>query len=63
MKCPECNAWATVLETRERSDGTIYRRYQCANNHRFSTRETVLPESVKTARAAPSETTAKISRS
>jgi hypothetical protein len=39
MKCPDCNAWALVLETRTRQDGTIYRRYKCANLHRFSSKE------------------------
>lgn len=36
MKCPICNAWTDVLETRKRSTGT-YRRYECGNLHRFST--------------------------
>ena len=36
MKCPECNAWTDVLETRKRPAGA-YRRYECANLHRFST--------------------------
>lgn len=36
MNCPECNAWSLVLETRQRSTG-VYRRHECANQHRFST--------------------------
>ena len=36
MNCPKCNAWTEVLETRQRKAGT-YRRYECANLHRFST--------------------------
>lgn len=36
MDCPECNAWSTVLETRQRAGG-VYRRHECANLHRFST--------------------------
>ena len=39
MKCPACKAWSTVKETRERQDGTVRRRYQCANLHRFTTSE------------------------
>ena len=38
MKC-RCGAWSDVLETRERSDGTMRRRYVCANGHRYSTIE------------------------
>jgi transcriptional regulator NrdR family protein len=36
MKCPICNAWTELLETRKRKAGA-YRRYECANLHRFST--------------------------
>lgn len=36
MNCPKCGAWTEVLETRKRKAGT-YRRYECANLHRFST--------------------------
>jgi transcriptional regulator NrdR family protein len=43
MKCPDCKVWATVLETRDRQDGTTYRRYECANHHRFSTDESPTP--------------------
>ena len=38
MKCPRCHAWADVKETRQRADYK-YRRYTCANDHRFSSRE------------------------
>lgn len=41
MKCPECEAWSEVLLTRMRDRGYKYRRYQCANGHRFSTKEVV----------------------
>lgn len=44
MKCPQCQAWAKVLDTRPRKDGTTHRRYECANLHRFSTRERVTQE-------------------
>jgi transcriptional regulator NrdR family protein len=41
MKCPTCNAWASVKDTRQRV-GSTYRRYVCANEHRFSTTEEVV---------------------
>jgi hypothetical protein len=42
MKCPVCNAWTLVKETRTRkTDGVVTRRYECANLHRFSTEERV----------------------
>jgi len=42
MKCPVCKAWTFVLETRLKPDNTKYRRYECANGHRFITLETVV---------------------
>lgn len=41
MKCPVCGAWTMVKETRKKQDNTKYRRYECANLHRFTTLETV----------------------
>lgn len=41
MKCPVCGAWTLVKETRQRQDNSKYRRYECANTHRFTTLETV----------------------
>ena len=41
MKCPQCNAAAEVRETRSRSNNETYRRYQCFNEHNFSTKEAV----------------------
>ena len=41
MICPTCNAWTRTLETRDKFDGTIHRRYECANLHRFNTTESV----------------------
>lgn len=41
MKCPICDKWVKTLETRDRKDKSTYRRYECANLHRFSTREKV----------------------
>lgn len=52
MKCPVCNAWTEVKETRTRKDGEKYRRYECANLHRFSTNEIV----VKIDQKKPKET-------
>lgn len=42
MKCPACNAWTELLETRKRATGAVYRRYECANLHRFSTLDGVV---------------------
>jgi len=42
MKCPVCNAWVSVLETRQKSDNSTYRRYECANGHRFTTYERIV---------------------
>jgi transcriptional regulator NrdR family protein len=41
MKCPVCHAWTYNLETRTNQDGTVRRRYECGNLHRFSTLETL----------------------
>jgi transcriptional regulator NrdR family protein len=41
MKCPVCKAWAEVMETRQRPNNITYRRYECANVHRFVTTEAV----------------------
>jgi len=38
---PECKAWVEVKETRQRPDNITYRRYECANTHRFVTTEAV----------------------
>jgi transcriptional regulator NrdR family protein len=42
MKCPVCNAWVLVKETRTRPANVVYRRYECANEHRFITHEAVV---------------------
>lgn len=39
MKCPTCNAWTNVLESRPIKLG-VKRRRECANLHRFTTYET-----------------------
>ena len=41
MKCPVCNTWVLVMETRAKPDNKKYRRYECANGHRFTTIEVV----------------------
>jgi hypothetical protein len=41
VKCPVCEKWVRTLETRDRSDKSTYRRYECANLHRFVTKEKV----------------------
>lgn len=47
MKCPRCDAWAEVLETRVRVDGVRRRRYVCANLHRFTTLEVLVQDKPK----------------
>lgn len=42
MKCPDCGAWTLVKETRRTFDNEKRRRYECANEHRFSTLETII---------------------
>lgn len=44
MKCPICQAWTTIKESRESSVFGYTRRRECANEHRFTTQERVLPE-------------------
>ena len=43
MKCPDpkCGTWTRVLETRDKPENKTYRRYECANGHKFSTMEQV----------------------
>lgn len=41
VKCPVCDQWVSTLETRARGKNETYRRYQCANEHRFTTKEKV----------------------
>lgn len=45
MTCPQCGAWTTVKETRTRkTDNVVVRRYECANEHRFTTEERLKDE-------------------
>ena len=48
MKCPICQTWVSVLETRAKPNNERYRRYLCANEHRFSTREAVVAKESNT---------------
>jgi hypothetical protein len=41
VKCPVCDQWVSTLETRNRKNGDVYRRYRCANEHRFTTKERI----------------------
>lgn len=44
MKCPECGAWSLVKGTRESPTFGYIRRRECANYHKFTTQETVVPQ-------------------
>jgi transcriptional regulator NrdR family protein len=46
MICPTCDTYTEVLETRVNPKG-VRRRYMCANLHRFTTQEALVPQ-VKT---------------
>jgi transcriptional regulator NrdR family protein len=41
MKCPVCGVWVMVKETRKKTELETKRRYECANEHRFYTLETI----------------------
>jgi len=42
MKCPECDTWTIVKETRTSTGNSRRRRLECANGHRFTTLETII---------------------
>jgi len=44
MKCPTCGAWSIVKETRQSPTFGQTRRRECANEHRFTTQELVIPQ-------------------
>jgi len=46
VRCPVCQTWTLVKETRTRADGSKRRTYECANEHKFRTTEVV--EAIKT---------------
>lgn len=41
MKCPKCSGWAKIVDSRQRDDGTRIRRYECRNEHRFTSVERI----------------------
>ena len=41
MKCPECRGWTKVMDSRQRGDGSRIRRYECRNEHRFTSVERI----------------------
>ena len=41
MKCPKCSGWAKVMDSRQRDDGSRIRRYECRNEHRFTSVERI----------------------
>jgi len=55
MTCPQCGAWTTVKETRTRkTDNVVVRRYECANEHRFTTEERLKDELLRRVRGVQS---------
>jgi transcriptional regulator NrdR family protein len=44
MKCPTCGAWSLVKQTKKSPTFGYTRRRECANEHRFTTQEVVIPQ-------------------
>jgi len=44
MKCPVCGAWSLVKQTKKSPTFGYTRRRECANEHRFTTQEVIIPE-------------------
>jgi predicted ATP-dependent serine protease len=44
MKCPVCSAWSSVKQTRDSPTFGHVRRRECANEHRFTTKEVFIPQ-------------------
>ena len=44
MKCPTCGAWSLVKQTKKSPTVGYTRRRECANEHRFTTQEVVIPQ-------------------
>jgi transcriptional regulator NrdR family protein len=44
MKCPVCGVWTVVKEARESVVHNYRRRRECANGHKFTTEEVVIPK-------------------
>ena len=48
MKCPICQAWTIIKQSRESPDFGYLRRRECANLHRFTTAEVIIPDQMLT---------------
>lgn len=46
--CPECGVWTVVNSTRTSPFFGLVRRRECANGHKFTTSETLIPQEVMT---------------
>ena len=46
MKCPICNVWTNVLDTRNKKSVTVRRR-KCGNEHVFITEERAVSPNAK----------------
>jgi transcriptional regulator NrdR family protein len=57
MKCPICNVWTNVLDTRNKNGVTVRRR-ECANEHIFKTEERFVSPKLKEKDELPSRITA-----
>ena len=59
MKCPICNVWTSVLDTRNKTSVTVRRR-KCGNEHIFITEEHVklqrMPARVRVRKTRPTDT-------
>jgi uncharacterized Zn finger protein (UPF0148 family) len=44
MKCPVCGSWSSVKQTRDSPTFGHVRRRECANEHRFTTKEVFIPQ-------------------
>ena len=44
MKCPTCGAWTLVKQTKTSPTFGHIRRRECANEHRFTTKEVAIPQ-------------------
>ena len=44
MKCPTCGAWSLVKQTKKSPTFGYTRRRECANEHRFTTQEVIVPQ-------------------
>ena len=42
MNCPQCGVWSSVVTTINKQSH-VQRRRECANGHKFSTEERVVP--------------------